>query len=97
MIVSGEEHTRLRFVVEMLYHCSRNRQAIVGAGTSADLIQDDEAVLCRVMQNRRGLLHLDHEGTLAGCNIVFGTNTRENAVHQPYACLACGNEAADLG
>src|SRR5436853_6129224 len=97
MIVRGEEHTCLGFVMEMLYHGTRNRQTIVGAGASPNLVQDDKAVLCCVMQNRRGLLHLDHEGTLTGCNIVFGTHSRENAIHQSYTCLACRNDAADLG
>ena len=72
----------VRFV-HRLDHRPGQRQAVIRRGAATDLVEDDEAALARLRQNRRGLDHLDHEGRAAACEIVAGADTAEQAVHQP--------------
>src|SRR5512147_980409 len=40
--------------------------------------------------------HLYHKGALSGCEVIRGSDARENPIDQSDAGLGCGNEASDL-
>ena len=64
----------------MLGHRPRQAQAVERRRAAADLVEDDEAAGRRRVQNRRGLLHLDHERRLAARDVVGGADAREDAI-----------------
>src|SRR5215467_7914805 len=97
VVVCCEECARSCCRVEVLDDGSRYRQAIVGTCSPTNLIQDDQAVSRRVMQDRRRLLHLDHEGAFARRDIILGPDPGKDAVHQSNMRAPCWYEAADLG
>ena len=80
----------------MLDNRTRNCQAIVGTGASADFIQDNQAMPRGMMQNAGGLLHLDHKRAFAGRDVIFSTNAGKDTIYQPDASTACRHKAADL-
>ena len=57
-----------------------NREAIVSASASSDLVEDDEAALGRVVENVSRLVHLDHESRVASSQLIARTNAGKNTV-----------------
>src|SRR5579884_2928833 len=49
MIVGGKQGSRSSSIMQMLYNGPRNRQSIVRTGATANLIENDQAVLCCMM------------------------------------------------
>ena len=62
VVVGGEQTAAADAVVQMLGDRPRQRHAIEGRGAAPDLIEDDQAAPRRVIEDRRSLGHLDHEG-----------------------------------
>ena len=64
--------------------CSSAAQAIdepvEGRGAAADLVEDDKRARPRLVEDRRGLDHLDHKGRAAASQIVGGADPAEEAV-----------------
>ena len=58
------------------------RDAVVGAGAAADLVEDHQAARRRVVEDVRRLGHLHHERALAAAQLVAGADAREDAVGQ---------------
>jgi len=97
--VRGEEGARafVRVAVEVLDYRPRNREAVVGGGAAADLVEDDEGAVGGVVEDVGGLVHLDHEGGVATGEVVAGADAGEDAVHEADAAAFGGGPAADLG
>ena len=76
VVVRGEERPRGDFlaVVEELDHGPGDGHAVERARPAADLIEDDERIGRRVVEDLGGLHHLDHEGRLAGREVVLGAD-----------------------
>ena len=71
--------------------------SVVGRGSAAYLIQKDEGAGGEVVQNHRGLEHLDHEGGFASGNVVRGADSCEYLVEAADVGAGCGNETSNLG
>ena len=82
MVVRGEHRLRAELfrVGAVLEHRAGDGHAVVGRGAAADLVEDQQALVRRLLQDGGGLLHLDHEGALAGGEIVRRADAREHAV-----------------
>ena len=72
MIVRGEQcpGSQVPAVLDMLRNSPGDAQSIVGAGSSADLIQENQTAGGRAVQDVSGLDHLHHEGALSGSQVV---------------------------
>ena len=66
----GEQRQRAHLVVQVFRHAPRDRKSVEGGRAAADLVENDERLRRGVMQNVRGLVHLDEECGLAACEIV---------------------------
>ena len=60
---------------------------IVGAGSPSDLIQNQKTVLCGISKDIRHLAHLNHKRTLTGCQIIRGSYSGKNSIHNSDICL----------
>src|SRR3954452_2618696 len=63
-VVSSEERPRPDAAVDVLKHRPRDGQAIIGRGAATNFVQYEQRALCGLVQNRRRLDHLGHEGRL---------------------------------
>ncbi len=97
VIMRGEERAGAQRGVEIFRDRPRDAQAVEGARAAADFVEDDEAAVGRVVEDVRGLVHLDHEGALAAAEIVAGADARENAVEQSDHRALGRHEAAAMG
>ncbi|MFM2178184.1 MAG: hypothetical protein RL015_2282 [Verrucomicrobiota bacterium] len=96
VVVGGEEAAGTDVIVQMLGDAPGDAEAVEGARAAADLIKDDEAALGGVVEDERGLVHLDHEGGLAARDVVASADTGEDAIHQSNLRADGGQEAANL-
>ena len=96
VIMGREKRARLDLVVQKFRHAPGDRKAVEGRSAAADLIQNDQAALGRVVHDVRRLVHLDHEGRLAAREIVVRADAGENAIDQTDLRARRRNEAADL-
>ena len=71
--------------------------AVEGTRTAADFIEDEQAAAGGVFQDVRHFLHFHHERTLAGEDVVAGTDTGKDTVHRADGPFLGGNEGACLG
>ena len=72
---------RERFVlVQMLDHRPGDRQPVERRGAAPDLVENDERAPRRLIEDRGGLDHLDHEGRAAAGEIVGRADAREQPV-----------------
>ena len=99
MVMRGEEcfAAELARVVDVLDDGPSNRESVEGACSAADFVEYDEAARGGVGKDVGGFEHLDHEGALAGGNIVLGADTGEYPVDDADGGLVGGDERADLG
>src|SRR6266513_4727324 len=98
MIVGGEQcsGSQVSAVLDMLRDSPGNAQSIVGAGSSADLIQKNQAAGSCTIQDVSRFDHLYHEGALSGGQVIRGSYARENPVDQSDAGFGRRYEAPDL-
>ena len=73
------------------------RHAVEGRGAAADFVHQHQAVRRRVVQDRRRLGHLDHEGGTAGSEIVGSADTGEHAVERAEDATVGRHVTADVG
>jgi hypothetical protein len=59
---------------------------------AADLVEDHEAAVGRVVEDVRGLGHLDHEGRRAAREVVARADAREDAVDDADRRLRAGTK-----
>ncbi len=83
-------------VVDVLDDGPGNGDAVVGAGSTTDLIEDEQAAGTGVIEDVGRFYHLHHEGALTSADLVLGTDTSEDAIHQPDPGLVSRDERADL-
>ena len=98
MVVSGKQRLgpQKSRVADVLHHCPGNGQAVEGAGASANLVQNEQAVGRGVAQNVSHLGHLHHERTLAGRQVVGRTYPGKDPVHNADLGFLGRDKAADL-
>ena len=98
LVMRREERARaaLGVAVQVLDHRPGDREAIVGRGAAADLVEDKERARGGVVQDVRRLVHLDHEGRVAAGEVVTRADAREDAVDQSQAACLRRHPAAHL-
>ena len=85
-----------RFVVQSFHNRPRNREAVKGARSATDFVEEHQAVRSRIAQNVRGLNHLDHERRKAAAQAVACAHAGKDAVHHADAGTFGRHKAADL-
>ena len=80
VVVGGKQHARPRDIVQELDRRPGDRQAVEGRGAAADLVEDDERALARLIEDGRRLHHLDHERRAPARQIVGGADAAEQAI-----------------
>ena len=73
MIVGGENRPTTRCVVQVLGHRPGDREPVVGARATPDLVEDHERTLGRTTQDGGRFGHLDHEGALPAGERLYHT------------------------
>ena len=86
-----------RRVVEVFRDCPGDAQAVEGARAPADFVEEDEAFGRRVVEDVRGLVHLDEEGAFAPGQVVGSADAGEDAVHDADLRGARRDEGTELG
>ena len=76
----GEQRARTVLLVQMFDRRPGDGEAVEGRGAAADLVENDEAPLRRLIEDRRRLHHLDHEGRAPARQIVGGADAAEQAI-----------------
>ena len=97
VVVGGEEGAAADVLVEVFDDGPGEREAVVGAGAAADLVEDDEAARGGGVEDAGGLGHLDHERALAAGELVAGADAGEDAIGDADGGAAGRDEAAHLG
>src|SRR5215204_1298042 len=92
-----EQGTAAVFLVQVLDRRPGDREPVEGRGAAADLVEDDERARARLVEDRRRLDHLDHEGRAPAGEVVRRADAREQPVDDADMRLAGGHEGADLG
>jgi hypothetical protein len=72
MVVCRKQRPATDRVMKVLSDTPGDAQAVESRGSSADLVQYDQARGGRVVQKVGGLFHLGHEGGLAFRKIIVG-------------------------
>ena len=80
VIMRREQGAAAIAVVEMLDRSPGDREPVIGRGAAADLVEDDEGARPRLVEDRRGLDHLDHEGRAAAREIVGRADPAEEPI-----------------
>ena len=99
MVVSGEEcaAAQPRRVVQVLNHRLRNGDTVIRRCPPPHLVEDQQGCARGVVEDERGLRHLDHEGRHPRGDVVMCAHAREDAIRQPDDRLLCRHEASALG
>ena len=92
----GKQRLGMNLAAHVFDDSARDAHAVKGARPPADLIQNHEAVLRRVLQDLRHLIHLDHEGALPADKVIARPDAREDAVDGRKCHLLRRHEAAAL-
>ena len=95
--MGGEQGPAAVGLVQALDRRPGDREPVEGRGAAADLVEDDEGAGRRLVQDRRRLDHLDHEGRAAAREVVGRADPGEQAVDDADPRLAGRDEGADLG
>ena len=75
----------------------REGEPVVGAGPAADLVEEDEALRGRIVEDVRRLGHLDHEGRTPPRKVVRGADAGVDPVHRADDRGLGGDEASRVG
>src|SRR5260370_1037486 len=97
VVMAGEESAAADLIVQIFGDGPGQRDAVVGAGAAADLVEDDQALRTGIIEDVGRLGHLDHEGAVAPAQLIVVADTGENPVHDAYAARFCRHKAAHLG
>ena len=95
--MGGEQSAAAVGIVEPLDAGLRDGEAVIGRRAASDLVEDDEAALGRLIEDRRRLDHLDHEGGAAAREIVGRADAAEQAIDHADAGGSGRHEGAHLG
>ena len=95
--VGGEQRPAAHDVVEVLKRGLRYGQTIVGRRAPPHLVQDDKRAARGLVQDGRGLQHLDHERAPPCGQVVRRADAAEQLVHHADPGLGSRDERSDLG
>ena len=70
-----------------------DRRSVKSRGAAADLVENDKGTRTRLVQDRRGLDHLDHKGRAAARQIVGRADPAEEVVDDAHL----GGPGGDIG
>ena len=96
VIMRREQRARFDFIVQKFRDTPRNRKPVECRCSAADLVQNNQAALSRVVHDVGCLVHLDHERRPATCEIVARADPCENTIDQPDLRARRRHETADL-
>ena len=96
-IVGGEQGEGADVPGDVVGGGPGQRQPVVGAGATAYLVEEHQAVGGGVAQDVRGLAHLHHEGGTAAGQVVGRADAREDAIQRADGGCRGGHEAAGVG
>ena len=82
-VMGGEQRKGFGPVVQLRGDAGGQRQAVEGAGATADFIHQHQRLSRSAMQDLRGLGHLQHEGRLRIGQIVGCADARVDGVDRP--------------
>ena len=91
-----EQRARFDFIVQEFRDTPCNRKPVECRCSAADLVQNNQAALSRVVHDVGCLVHLDHERRPATCEIVARADPCENTIDQPDLRARRRHETADL-
>ena len=80
VVMRGEQRAAAIVLVQMLDRRPGDRQPVEGRGAAADLVEDDQRAFAGLIEDRRGLDHLDHEGRAPARQIVGGADAGEQPI-----------------
>ena len=84
VVMGGKERSGMgfRMIMDILHDGPGDADAIIGGSASSQLIKQHQAARRQVVHDICSLRHLHHEGRFTHRDIVAGTNTGENLIHQ---------------
>ena len=94
--VGGEQCAAAIALVQMLDRGPGDGKPVECCCAAADLIEDDERSLARLIEDRRGLHHLDHEGRAPARDVVGRPHAREQPINRADLRAPRRHEAAHL-
>src|SRR2546423_7859454 len=97
MVVRSEDRLAADPLVQMLTHRPGDRDTVIRAGASTDLVEQDEAAARCGVQDGARLRHLHHERRLSAHQVVARADSREDAVTDANGRGYGGGGAAHLG
>ena len=97
MVVRREQRPAATGLVQLLHHRPGNGEAVEGCRAAPDLVEDHQRAFACLVQDRRRLDHLDHEGRTSPRKVVGGADAAEQPVHRPDMRAVRRHEAAHLG
>src|SRR5260370_3728123 len=80
VVMRREESAAAVDLVQILKSGPGDREAAEGRGAAADLVENDKGTRARLLQDRRGLDHLDHKRRPAARQIAAGAHPAEEAI-----------------
>src|SRR5699024_2305341 len=95
-IVGGKQCESAVVRDQSLGHGASQGQSVIGAGATADFVEQHQAVFRGVIENSCCFMHFQHESALAASQVVTGADAGENAVERADDGLVRGYEAADV-
>ena len=96
VVMRREEGARTVDLVQMFDRGPGDREAVIGRGAAADLVEDHQRMRARLIEDRRRLDHFDHEGRAAAGQIVGGADARKEPVDDADMGFFRRHEAAHL-
>lgn len=99
VVVRGEEGFGALegVLVEEFYDGPGDGESVVGAGTAADFVEDDQGFIGSVIEDVGGFVHFDHEGGVTASEFIGGADAREDAVDDADVGVKGGDPRTDLG
>ncbi len=96
MVVGREEADATNVRRDVVQNCLSDRDAVVGAGSTAKLIEDNKRAWAGLVQDLFGLGELDEESRLCGKDVVVCAETRHDAVNGGQTAGTARNVTTDL-
>ena len=96
MVMGGKKRPAAVDVVQVLQRCPGDGKPIIGRRAAPDLVEDHEGALGCLIEDRRRLDHLDHEGRASARQIVGSAHPAEQPVDGAEMGNRCRNERTHL-
>ena len=96
MIMRGKQRPCPVHVVQMFQRGPSDGETIISGRPAANFIKDDQGAVIRLVQDRGGFDHLDHEGRAPARQIVRRADATEKLADNADMGRACGHETAHL-